>query len=245
VDWLHRLPLELGQLLDYTHLPRRVLRHVIFAHEVGVGSRVLVAGRDDGELVRFFDRLGFSASGFDETDSGKVAAFGMSPSSLFNAGEEGTPLPVERDRFDLVVVRDLRAYQGSLFSVSALEATAKLMACVRNCGHLVFVQRVATLLSSGAGGHSPSCYVRHLSCFPGTCAFAEFPVGQTRSRSWQEILRFRRLSQIAAVSLRCPSQPIPRSDWLSRARAAAEAHAQPCCYGCQLDGSPDGRKSAA
>jgi hypothetical protein len=237
--------MELGQLLDCTRLPRRVLRHVIFAHKVGVGSRVLVVGHDDGELVRFFDRLGFSASGFDETQCGEPSALGTSPPSLLDTGEEGVPLSAEQYQFDLVVVRDIGLYQGSLFSLPVLEATAKLLACVRSCGYLVFVQRVVTALSSDAGGHSPSCYVRHLSCFPGTCAFAEFRVGQAPSRSWQEILRFRRLSQIAAVSFHCPSQPIPRFDWLSRARAAAEAHAQPCCYRCQLDGSPDGRKSAA
>ena len=44
------------ELFAQVGLPRRLLRHLIFAHSVGPGSRVLEVGCGSGEFLRFLER---------------------------------------------------------------------------------------------------------------------------------------------------------------------------------------------
>ena len=57
----------LGSAVSTTPLPRAVVRHLLFSHQIGMGSRVLVVGCGHGELVHFFDDLGMDAAGLDES----------------------------------------------------------------------------------------------------------------------------------------------------------------------------------
>ena len=56
----------LGSAVSSVPLPRAVVRHLLFAHQIGLGSRVLDVGCGHGELVHFLDDLGMDAVGLDE-----------------------------------------------------------------------------------------------------------------------------------------------------------------------------------
>ena len=76
MSWLQWLQSDSAIRLARTGLPRRVLRHLIFGHDVGVGSRVLDIGCGGGELVRFFDELGIKAAGIATTNDDLLLARG-------------------------------------------------------------------------------------------------------------------------------------------------------------------------
>ena len=97
-------------------LPRAVLRHLVTAGGLGVGSRILVGGNDAAAMVALFNRLGLEA----------VVA---GPASA---------------RYDAAIRLDLEPAPGnvrSLLSPSSLERTAGLLGAVRPHGMFLYVAR--------------------------------------------------------------------------------------------------------
>ena len=60
-------------------VPRAVLRHLLFAHQIGLGSRVLDVGCGHGDLVHVLDDLGLDASGLDESAENVIWAKELEP----------------------------------------------------------------------------------------------------------------------------------------------------------------------
>lgn len=217
MGWLRQLQRETNQCLERTGVPRRVLRHLIFAHDVGVGSRVLVAGCGDGQLVQFFDRLGISAVGLEHS---------LPP---------GREVALKPHQFDLVVVHDLSVYQGSLCSRAALRSTADLLACARPGGHLVMLARYQRTSWGEAVGHAESCFMRHLSRFPGPISTAAFRqrrlplISRIFYPSRRNEIPSRVAGGLVTASLQSPRSSLSRADWLRRAETAADSSAEFCC----------------
>jgi len=245
VDWLQRLPSESVMRLASTGLPRQVLRHLIFEHDAGVGSRVLDVGCGSGELVRYLHQLGFRVAGLDESPEMIAAARHADPHLDFHCERVEKQVSVGKPSFDLVLVRNLEPYTGNLLSVNALWATANLLKCVRPGGHLVFVDCHETAAPEGAAGHAAACYARHLSVFPGPCRTALFRDGIIRRMSWNWIPRRSPYSGIITASIQCPENPFTRVDWLSLADAASTTHSTPCCQWARISSEQQAKRRTA
>ena len=179
--------------------PRRVLRHLVLGHGLGVGSRVLDTGRDSGQLVRFLNGLHLEASSLprgDEAVAGTVAS--------------------AEDRYDLVIVRDLPAHRQSHSGAEAFEETADLLAQVSPGRCLSF------LLHDGRAVDRVAADVeRHLRRFPGTCITTTFSEGVMPVLPWQWITGHSPHGGFAMVTLRVPAAPLSREDWQRLGRSAA------------------------
>lgn len=238
MGWWQQLRSETGKNLLRTGLPRKVLRQLIFSHEIGIGSRVLVAGSQQGELVRYFDRLGIAAQGLVESADALAALRQTAPHLDFHQARADHFVPIEADQFDLVLLRGLDVHRGNLLSSTALTATAQLISCVRPGGFLAILGRVSETSNDGNAGHADSCYAEHLSCFSKFVKTAQFRgrIAPWGIRKW--FPRSHGGSRFFLASLRSPVQPRSRADWLDRAETIAGSYAETCC---SFSGQADGR----
>jgi hypothetical protein len=195
-------------------LSRRLLRRLIVGHGLGVGSRVLVAGRDTAALVGFLGRLGLIAHASEsppapESSSIDAAATGDSVA-------EPDPVLWEETGWDLVLGLDLSAYEGSLYSAAAMHATAELLSCARPGGHaLLLVQ--SRERGFAHSGHAASCFLRHLSHFPGSLLAGEFSNGLVPVDPLAWIVGRRPRPGCLLAGLRLPDDPRSRFDWHDQA----------------------------
>ncbi|MGC1275745.1 MAG: hypothetical protein WBC44_18720 [Planctomycetaceae bacterium] len=129
-------------------LPRTVLRHLVSAGGLGIGSRVLVAGDAAASAAAFLEYLGMD-----------VAVADAGPSD---------------DPHDAVIWLDrnqARPGERSLISPTAIERTARLVNAVRPQGTFLLVNHLGRM----TGGHAPECLEQHVAVLPGQAEFAVIP----------------------------------------------------------------------
>ena len=182
-------------------LPRRVVRHLVFAHGLGVGSRVVLGGDGAEAAATLLARIGMAA---------ETAGFAS----------------LERASYDAAFWLDLSPAppgERSLFSAAALGRTAGLLAAVRPGGWFVLISRVC----EPEGSHDPGCLEQHLSAFPGTATLATF-ADRTVGNHARTITGEPRPAY-AVLSWQAPAEPAEPSLWRRKATAAACGLDVPCC----------------
>ncbi|MEX2286021.1 MAG: class I SAM-dependent methyltransferase [Planctomycetaceae bacterium] len=231
MNWLHRLQSESSIRLVQTGLPRRLLRHLIFAHDIGVGSRVLDVGCGSGELVRFFDQLGVVATGVclsaDELSATRAGAPGLE--FLETGGVEA--LRTQSRLFDMVTVRQSAAHAENLFSAEAFQATADLIDVLRPGGSLVFVLQhgKSQFAAASVSRHESSCCSQHFGVFPGACSTADFPTAAGQPDGWRWVLGQQPHSTTTTFTYTRAVNARERHDWRAIGEAAAQAKSGLCC----------------
>jgi SAM-dependent methyltransferase len=217
--------------LAQTGLPRRVLRHLIFSHDIGVGSRVLDVGCGTGDLVRFLDELGIKASGIASSEEELEQANASVAGLEFFGPDDCRRLCDQGRSFDLVVVRASAPHAINLFSQEAFARTAGLIEILRPAGNLVFVQQNGSCASGDRTAHASSCYSRHLCMFPGSCKTAEFPTSGHQIEMIRRMFVAQPSEHIVTATYSRPLESSTQYEWQAIARVAADSHRDRCCRG--------------
>lgn len=205
---------------------RRLLRHLILGHDLGVGSRVFDTGQDGGRFVAFLRELQLDAVGWQEAELGANRADGRS-SARSRFDEILWERLIDDGPFDAIVARDLPELEQSLLSETSLAATARMLGCLRPGGALAVISRFDPDSGPACGRHRSDCFRRHLETFPGHCRIAEFPDGLLHADPWRWIVR--RQPRFIVATLRVPALALTRSQWLAAAESAAAARESDCC----------------
>lgn len=212
---------EFLELAADVPVPRRVLRFVLLAHGLGIGSRVLVIGSGDERLVRYLRQLGLDAS-----RSPVVPGPGCSDKVL-QLAEQGS--------FDLVFLPGESGFGENLLTAEAYRRTAACLACVRPSRFLAAL--------TPAGAHDAECLRRHLQGFPGVLTSRTFRPGLAEWMFGGADGEPHRTYGV--VSFRVPETPLSLADWLHIAeRTAREPTAPACCPGLRAVGPDADRKAA-
>lgn len=223
----------LGSAVSSVPLPRAVVRHLLFAHQIGMGSRVLDVGCGRGELVHFLDELGMDAVGLDESPNNISSAAEHEPRSdfqLVTAPPEQSLEHIANDEpLDLIVVRHLTSYDGNLFCRSSFLATAKLLQHLRPNAWLAFLVHRDTGRDAKGKSHEVACFARHLSYFPGTCRVSHFADCElsTIANDWLHL--HRHYGEFVVASLRVPHVSLSADEWQRLAHQAASSQSGCCC----------------
>lgn len=223
----------LGSAVSSVPLPRAVVRHLLFTHQIGLGSRVLDVGCGHGELVHFLDDLGMEAVGLDESPDNVQWAAEHEPRSDFQLvttpAEKSLEHIANDEPLDLIVVRHLTSYDGNLFCPSSFQATAKMLQHLRPNGWFTFLVHRDTSRREANASHEVSCFARHLSFFPGTCRVSHFADCElsTIASDWLHLHRHR--GEFLVASLRVPHVELSATEWQRLATQAAKSHAGCCC----------------
>lgn len=229
MGWTHLL----GPAVSSVPLPRAVLRHLLFAHQIGWGSRVLDVGCGHGELVHFLDDLGIEAVGMDESAENLTWAQNLEPRSDFQLvtapAEQSLDHIVDDEPLDLIVVRHLTTYDGDLFSPASFHASAKLLQHLRPGGWLTFLVHRDIARRGGGSSHELACFARHLSFFPGTCRVSHFADCELSTIAYDWLHLHRHHGEFLVASLRVPQSPLDVTDWRHLANQAAQSYAGSCC----------------
>ncbi len=230
MGWMQRLKSESCMRLIRTGLPRHVLRHLIFTHNIGVGSRVLDVGCGRGDLVRFFNQLGIKTSGIDERYKRVAVGLRETPSLDLQDGPLNEMVSTFHDKFDLVIVRRFGEYENSLFSPESFETTAMLLSLIKAGGSLVFLQKREYGSEYEITGHVGDCFRKHLDNYPVECQVAEFPDKLLHRKSFRRFFSKRPRAGYftASVTLNEKAARSPEK-WLYIAEAASMKFRVPCC----------------
>ena len=198
--------------------------------EVGVGYRVLLVGLGHGELAAYFDSLGISCAGIDESPANVMEARRAAATCEFTCASVGDPFPGPKAGFDLVLVRDASVFQTSLLSSTALSSTLQLAARLRPGGRLAFLGRIGEGAASRA--HGLSCYTRHFRSLPWRCDLHELPDGLGLGRSFRVQPATQVGSGYAIAVLRLPSERLSQQDWAHLADAGVSFRGGVLRLGC-------------
>ena len=223
----------LGPAASQMPLPRTVLRHLLFAHQIGLGARVLDVGCGHGDLVHVLDDLGLEATGLDESAENVSWAKELEPRADFYIVSPSAELMWEHigddQPLDLIIVRHLTAYDGSLFSPLSFLATSRLLQHLCGGGSLVFLIHRETDSSEAAQTHEVACFARHLSFFPGTCRVKHFSDCELATRASDWLHGQRHHGEIVMISVQVPAEPFAALAWKQLAVEASGSSAATCC----------------
>jgi SAM-dependent methyltransferase len=223
-------------------LPRTFLRSLLAAADVGIGSRVLDVGCGHGELAACLDALGIECVGIDDSPRNVLEARRNVPRCEFHFVSAGEPLPCADTLFDLVLVRQMGAYRGSLLAAPTLAATSRLLTHVRSAGCLAWL---APSGDAAGDGHGLSCFSRHARLLPGRHEVREIQPGRGLSGTVRTWLARSHPAGPAAALVRLSSEPVTGADWLRAADAASHADHAPCCRWAALPAAEQRRSRAA
>jgi hypothetical protein len=197
-----------------------IVRCLVGRRGVGPGSRVLLCGVSNTELIHELTSLGLLVTCTDEEDADSLQEMipeadcceGNSPREQFDRADAG---------FDLVVVPAASKSEcGSIFSRASMMELAGRLACLHPGGFLV--QLGGSCTANGVGTkHSLECCLRQVTVFPGRSSIRSF-AGSGR-------LRFSRRSGQFAISLQIPDERMSPFEWDTLAMAAAEFLPSDCC----------------
>ena len=230
MDWIQRLKSESCMRLIRTGLPRRILRHLIFTHRIGVGSRILDVGCGRGDLVRFFNQLGFKASGIDQRYKRIAVGLRETPGLDLRDGQLNEVIPSFEDPFDLIIVRSHELYENFLFSPDVFDSTALLLSKVKAGGALVFLQKREYGSEYERTGHVGECFQKHLDHFPVECQLADFPDRILHGRTLRRYLSRRpRAGYFSATVFMDQKTSENPEKWQYIADSASMKFRVPCC----------------
>jgi len=210
-------------------IPRRLLRRLLWMGNISIGSRVLDAGCGRGELTRFLTELAIESSGIDESEQDIAAATAEGSPTEFVCCRAAAGIPFPERHFDAVLARELPEHHGNLLDLTALRATAHLLATVRPEGRLILVRRVASACSNPSDGHHLGCYLRHLETFPGSPSVSYLIDSLLEPSSWKRILDRRPLAGFVTAALSVPRNAPTGREWEQIADRAALRRRQGCC----------------
>ena len=193
-----------------TGLPRSFLRHLLERLRLGIGSRLLIAGRQTRNLSPFLQGLGIEVT--DLSESWRLAAsYGA---LTFRNARFDYPADFSfpsRNRFDAVLAAGLAAYEQPVFDEKTLRTTASLLATIRPAGRLV--------LFSGGGTtpgrrrvHAAECFTHLLEVFAGDVDLQSTAAGVSRLLSTETGW---------TCALTVSTELTTRMEWLSRAKETA------------------------
>jgi len=242
VDSSHGPIADSNHLIERTGIPRRVLSRLVDTTQMGVGYRVLDVGCARGELAAYLDSLGIRCVGIDESAVHIVEAKRSVPACDFHCGPIGETLGALKGGFDLVLVRDVSAFQASLLSPAAFAASFQLLSRVRPGACLAFLARID---AASAGAHRPACFTRHVGSLPGTYDVHEIPDGGIFTKSFRTREAGQQGDGYAVAVLRLPRQPLSQEQWKQIADKAAALNAAPCCQWAARGGASTGYRSKA
>jgi hypothetical protein len=199
-----------------------IVRYLIARPGIGPGSRVLLCGIANPELIHGLTNLGLlvSCTNEDATESESLqqtipeadCCEGNVPREQFDRSDAG---------FNLVVVP--APYKNdcpSVFSRPRMMELASRLACIHPSGCLVQLGGSNTT-SDARVTHSLKCCLRQVSAFPGRNSIRSFG-GQIR-------LRYARRSSEYAISLQIPDERMSPFEWDLLALNASKRLPADCC----------------
>jgi SAM-dependent methyltransferase len=210
-------------------IPKRLVRRLLRLGEISVGSRVLDAGCGRGELTHLLNELAIDASGFDESAEHIAAARNVAGQLEYACGRAAANVPFPEHYFDAVLARELPEHHGNLLDMTALRATAHLLATIRPQGRLMIVRRVDPACSNPPDGHHLGCYLRHFEIFPGVPSVSYLIDSLLEAAAWRRILGRRALAGFVIAVLSVPRDATPGREWEQIADRAALRRRQGCC----------------
>ncbi len=230
MDWIERLKSESCMRLIRTGLPRRILRHLIFTHHIGVGSRILDVGCGRGDLVRFFNQLGFKASGIDERYKRVAVGLRETPTLDLKDGSLDELITTFDEKFDLIIIRQYGDYQNYLFSPNSFDTTAKILSLINPGGALVFLQKREYGSEYEISGHVGECFQKHLDNFPVDCQIADFPDKILHRKTVRRLFSKRPRAGYFAATVFVDEKTAQNPEkWQYIADAASLKFRVPCC----------------
>jgi SAM-dependent methyltransferase len=244
VDSSHSPIDDSSHLIERTGIPRRVLSRLVDSTQMGVGYRVLDVGCAGGELVAYLDSLGIRCVGIDESPVHIVGAKRSVPACDFHCGSIGDALAACKGGFDIILVRDVSAFQASLLAPAAFAASLQLLARVRPGGCLAFLGRIDAG-NMAATGHRLTCYARHIGLLPGTYDLHEISDGGIFTKSFRSRGAAQSGCGYAVAVLRLPPQPLSQEQWKQIADRGASPSAAPCCQWAAQGGTSTTYRSKA
>jgi SAM-dependent methyltransferase len=244
VDSSHGPIADSNHLIERTGIPRRVLSRLVDTTQMGVGYRVLDVGCARGELAAYLDSLGIRCVGIDESAVHVIEAKRSVPACEFHCGSIGEALAALKGGFDLVLVRDVSAFQASLLSPAAFAVSFQLLARVRPGACLAFLARIDTGVAA-VGAHRLGCFTRHVSSLPGTYDLHEIPDGGIFTKTFRSREAGQQGCGYVVAVLRLPPQPLSQEQWKQIADKAAGPNAAICCQWAAQGGASTGYRSKA
>lgn len=197
-----------------------IVRYLAKRPGIGPGSRVLLCGVPNAELIQGLTDLGLLVTCTDEENVDLLQEMipeadcceGNVPRQQFDQSDSG---------FDLVVVRAaVKADCESVFSRPHMMELASRLACVQPGGVLVQLGG-SCLAEDTATTHPRQCCLRQLNMFPGRSSICTF-ASQSR-------LKFSRKGGQFAVSLKTPNKRLSPFEWDVLAMNAARRLPTDCC----------------
>lgn len=207
----------------------RVLSRILIGHRLAFGSRVLLVGCGTGELASFLADISFEVSGIDDSLGSVEEAREMFPRVEFHAVRPAESVPLDHHSYDLVLVQECGSYAGNLLGLPARAATANLLACLKPCGHAVFVRPFGDDEVQSEERHQQNCWTRHLACFPGEATITN-SADPWLSRSTWDWLRGRHARRgYYTVSWRAPQVLVSLDRWREFAKQGLMTGLGACC----------------
>lgn len=213
--------------LSATGLSRPLMRHMLLANGIGVGSRVLVVD-DRGTTTAFLRSLGIETVGLALTEPGGLKADPSSGASELHEVSATEAVHLPDHHFDLALVRRPIPFRADRETSAVRFATAHLLAGLRPSGVFVMLAPFDPQIPGKDEHAIRSELVGRLSCFPGLRQTQRWLDGPHRTATWKRWLKGQPRAGFLTVSLQIPPEPVRRAEWLARARreAADEARAQ-------------------
>jgi hypothetical protein len=210
------------------------LRYLATIPGLGPGSRVLLCGISDTDLIQGLSHLGMLVTCLHEDDSQAEQLQQSAPEA--ECCEGGAPreqFDNQSHGFDLAVVSvPTKLAQPSIFARSQLIELAGRLACLRPGGTLVMFGQTGQDCGLNAT-HSLSCCLNQLSLFPGRRTIQRAG-GQSR-------LRFASRRGQFALALQIPKQRMSPFEWDVLAMEGDSRLSSECC---RKVGQIDDRRAA-
>tara|TARA_R110002072_G_scaffold173600_2_gene328348 strand:+ start:134391 stop:135101 length:711 start_codon:yes stop_codon:yes gene_type:complete len=199
------------------------------------GSRVLLCGISNTELIHELTSLGLLVTCTDEVDADSLqeaipeaeCCLGNTPRAQFDQSDTG---------FDLVVVpvAEKSKCQNTFSRASMMELAGRL-ACLQPGGFLVQLGGTSDA-DSARTTHSLQCCLRQVTAFPGRSSIRSFAAFRR--------LRFSKRSGRFAVSLQIPEKRLSPFEWDTLAMNASKHLPTDCCHGSAEQTETDFERAA-
>jgi SAM-dependent methyltransferase len=193
-----------------------VVRHLLRRFPFRRAARVLEVGCGRGELVSFLRRRGIEAYGIDDV----LTAEDRAADAALHYGSFAGAFPFPPHHFDLILVREARAYSGQWHGPEAYTATANLLSALRPRRRLVFLEPAVVAPHALPDPARIEAIQSHLAAFPATCDARPYRDGLGRFLSLEWLLGRHRQVQLAVMTFTVPRAPVSRLKWHQLAREA-------------------------